>query len=119
MRLGRRNRPARRARRTRSANRRSDYRAVEVVPGETACAAVHRLEQRRVLLGFIHLFPLPLPECDAETCQCHYRQHADRRSEDRRLPFGSRAAGDSERRARSDRRAGWHSLLADGREEDA
>lgn len=82
--------------------RRNDYRAVAILPGADPCGAVAQLEGRRILTRFIHLFPLPLPECDAARCECRYRHYADRRGEDRRLPYGSGIR--RERRHGGDRR---------------
>jgi len=79
------------------------YHAVEVVGDEHPCAAAKRLEGKRILSRFIHLFPLPLPECDAHPCRCTYKHYADRRGDDRRLPYASPAK--TERRSGVNRRA--------------
>ncbi len=66
------------------------YRGVGIQFDETTCCDwVRRLEGRRLLPSQVHLFPLPLPECDAGVCRCSYVHYADRRTGDRRLPFGS------------------------------
>lgn len=62
--------------------------AVSVVPDLMGCAAVRGIENRRFLSA--EAPPLPLAGCDVERCTCHYRHHADRRSEeDRRLQIGA------------------------------
>ena len=59
------------------------YHCVSVVPGRNACKAVRILKRERY-------FPdeapplLPVPGCTAESCQCHYKHHTDRRYRARR-----------------------------------
>ena len=73
------------------------------------CMAVQQLEGARLLPSEAHLFPLPLPECDAAACTCRYAHYDDRRTEDRRVPFSSLMTAfgrglDTERRSGQDRR---------------
>jgi hypothetical protein len=97
-------RPARKAENT-------AYHAVSISFGKDACDAAKARTGQRFLAK--EAPPLPLPECDATQCECHYRHHKDRRARsDRRSPFGSgglsSATGryDKERRKGSDRRKG-------------
>jgi hypothetical protein len=88
---------------------RSKYHAVSVKPGAYACSAVNRMAGQRFLAS--QAPNLPLPDCDAAECDCHFVHHDDRRSgKDRRSPFtsGGIAAGTGtyteERRNGEDRR---------------
>jgi hypothetical protein len=85
------------------------FHAVSINFGKDACAAAKATTGQRFLAK--EAPPLPLPDCDAQRCECHYRHHKDRRKgADRRSPFGSGglsgATGryDRERREGSDRR---------------
>jgi hypothetical protein len=87
------------------------FHAVSIKFGQGACAAAKATSGQRFLAK--EAPPLPLPDCDAGLCECHYRHHKDRRAgSDRRSPFGSGglsgASGryDKERRERPDRRKG-------------
>ena len=76
------------------------YGAVSVRCGREACEAVRRLAAKRLLPK--EAPPLPLPECTAGHCGCHYIHHPDRRSgEERRSGLWSPFA-----RRGSDRRLG-------------
>lgn len=78
---------AKRARAPRPAKR-TNYRAVSVLPCENACAAAHAFADRVLTEDAPNL---PLDTCDRiRDCSCRYEQHADRRAgEDRRATFGS------------------------------
>lgn len=58
------------------------WHAVSVVAPSNACATARKLNRVRFLSK--EAPPLPLADCDARTCACHYRHHQDRRSEPRR-----------------------------------
>ena len=78
---------------------RRDYPAVSIAPGKCACRAALRLEGKR---GLPEQIPrLPLSNCDAETCGCKFKQHADRRHyDDRRNPYvGLKTSMTDERRS--------------------
>ncbi len=81
-----------------------EYRSVTIICGDGACEAARSITGKHILLRFVHLFPLPLPECDGRPCTCRYRHHADRRDpEDRRSPYSYTVY--VERRTRTDRRS--------------
>ena len=62
------------------------YSAVTVRPGLFACERVAPLIGRRMLEKDAPV--LPVPGCDARTCDCRFEKFADRRSgDDRRTPF--------------------------------
>lgn len=65
---------------------RSPYQAVTVKRKMDACAAVTRLDGQRIICADAPSFPLP--DCDAEQCNCRYQFHGDRRDADRRLLGG-------------------------------
>jgi hypothetical protein len=88
------------------------WHAVSIVPGESACEAVGKWRDQRVLSA--QAPQLPLAECaHPGQCTCRYRHHADRRSERRRardngLPKGSYAGGERRSGARGRRATdGW------------
>jgi hypothetical protein len=56
----------------------SRWSAVSVVPGKRSCPAVRGLTQRRYLSA--EAPRLPVPECNADHCECRYKHHADRRA---------------------------------------
>lgn len=98
-------------RRTTSAlkKKKAEYHAVSVKPGAYACAAANEVAGQRFLAT--EAPSLPLPDCDAAECDCHFIHHNDRRAgKDRRSPFTSggiaAATGtfSSERRRGEDRR---------------
>jgi len=79
------------------------YRSVTIVCSNDACEAAKSITGKHIFLRFVHLFPLPLPECDGRKCLCKYRHHNDRRDpEDRRSPYSYTVY--LERRAGPDRR---------------
>ena len=80
----------------------SDYRSVAINCGTRACEAAKRVQGQRFLLQFVHLFKLPLPECDINTCRCSYQHFEDRRVEERRL--GGISSSFKDRRSGDDRR---------------
>ena len=87
----------------------SKYHAVSVKPGAYACSAANQIAGQRFLAS--EAPTLPLPDCDAAECDCHFIHHDDRRAgKDRRSPFtsgGVAAATGSfpgERRKGQDRR---------------
>jgi len=66
----------------------SKYHAVSVKPGAYACSAANNIAGQRFLAT--QAPSLPLPDCDADTCECHFVHHNDRRTgKDRRSPFTS------------------------------
>jgi hypothetical protein len=88
----------------------ADYHAVSVKPGTYACSAANNIAGHRFLAT--EAPTLPLPECNADQCECHFIHHNDRRSgKDRRSPFtsGGMAAATGtfggERRRGEDRRS--------------
>jgi len=68
-------------------NNPGDFRAVEIAPSLTCCAAAMQASGRPFLLGKAPR--LPLMGCTMPTtCSCKFRKNADRRDSDRRL-FGA------------------------------
>ena len=64
----------------------SKYHAVSIKPGAYSCSAVNRMAGQRFLAS--QAPDLPLRDCDAAECDCHFVHHDDRRSgKDRRSPF--------------------------------
>lgn len=61
----------------------ADYRGVEVIPHPSGhCGAVEKIAGQRLLADEAPV--LPLPDCDAEECNCRYAQYKDRRLDARR-----------------------------------
>ena len=60
----------------------SPWYAVSVVPAVRSCAAVKALARKRWLSS--EAPRLPVPKCDARTCDCRYLHHTDRRAAPRR-----------------------------------
>ncbi len=61
----------------------ADYRGVEVIPHPSGhCEAVEKIAGKRLLAD--EAPALPLPDCDAEECNCRYAQYKDRRLDARR-----------------------------------
>ena len=58
------------------------YAAVSIVPGQGACDAARAMGEGRKLESEVPA--LPLPSCDVDECNCHYRHFRDRRQEERR-----------------------------------
>ena len=92
-----------------AAQKKSKYHAVSLRFSHDACNAAKALQGERFLAT--EAPTLPLPNCDAHNCECHFAHHDDRRSgKDRRNVFT--AAGYSastgrfaqERRTQTDRR---------------
>ena len=88
----------------------AQYHAVSVKPGAYACSAANKIAGQRFLAT--EAPTLPLPDCDAAECECHFTHHNDRRAgKDRRSPFTSggvaAATGtfSGERRKGDDRRS--------------
>ncbi|MDJ0927287.1 MAG: hypothetical protein QNJ73_06495 [Gammaproteobacteria bacterium] len=85
-----------------------DFRGVQIHPGPRACKLARAQKGERYLMNDAP--SLPLPECDAASCNCRYVKLRDRRSwEPRRLELGQfgsiRPQGSEDRRAgRRDRR---------------
>ena len=68
---------------------RTAYHAVSIKFEANACDAAKAMTGRRFLATAAPR--LPLPDCDALECRCHFAHHDDRRSgHDRRSPFGAR-----------------------------
>ena len=92
-----------------SAARTSAFHAVSIKFPEQACAAAKAIAGQRFLST--QAPNLPLPECNASKCNCHFSHHKDRRAnKDRRSPFASAMSADGtgrfekERRDRNERR---------------
>ena len=82
------------------------YHCVELKMPYNACDAVLELQGKRFLS--LEAPQVPLPGCDQD-CQCKFKHHDDRRSEDRRdtfSPGGIHYDGEKNRRVGSDRRRG-------------
>jgi hypothetical protein len=58
------------------------WHAVAIVPGQRACQAARAGGYTRYLSA--EAPPLPLPQCSAQSCTCHYRHYQDRRRSIRR-----------------------------------
>lgn len=84
------------------------YSAASIQHNGGACAAVKTLGDTRFLAATVPL--IPLPGCDAATCDCKYIQHEDRRiGDERRALFSTMSdlyalSGKTERRAEKGRR---------------
>ncbi len=82
------------------------FHCVEVVAGDSACAAVRQLAGVRFLSA--QAPQLPVVGCSAAACGCRYLHRDDRRQEDRRNPYGQHGSVPpgitGERRARVERR---------------
>ena len=86
------------------------YHAVSIKFDKNACEAAKAMEGKRFLSSAAPR--LPLPECNALECRCHFLHYKDRRMRrDRRSPFAAAGFGDGgtgtfekERRERPDRR---------------
>ena len=59
-----------------------------------ACAAAYAIEGERFLAGATPR--IPLPECDAPVCNCHFVQHNDRRLSGNRRQRWTGFGGDSD-----------------------
>lgn len=83
------------------------FRAVSIRPGEQCCEAARQFGHMRFLCAKAPR--LPVPECDAASCECRYVHFTDRRSgEDRRGTYDwtrERAMGFVNRRSRRGRRS--------------
>jgi hypothetical protein len=62
------------------------WHSVSIIRGRQACATVAELNGRKWLSA--EAPQLPIKGCDAKHCECRYRHHADRRSDDRRETDG-------------------------------
>ena len=73
---------------------RNPWRASSITSGDNACAAAQAIAGKRFLDSEKSIPVLPLPDCDAASCQCKYARHEDRRdaSEDRRSPSALHSA---------------------------
>lgn len=85
------------------ARRTGRFQAVSIRSADDGCTAAHALRGRRFLAAAAPR--LPLPNCDAPRCLCHYMHHGDRRDgADRRSPFQGGFGGSAARVARDQRR---------------
>jgi hypothetical protein len=75
-----------------SSNNANPYHAVAIAKSSIACTASAKVVGRRYLSKEAPL--LPLAGCTASLCNCRYVHYADRRSEDRRFPFGVRKSSE-------------------------
>ena len=84
------------------------YHAVSIKAGPRCCQAAKALSGVRFLSA--EAPRLPLPQCEASTCECRYLHHEDRRSADRRaadggpIRSGPPFSGPDRRRSKRDRR---------------
>jgi hypothetical protein len=62
------------------------WHAVTIEPGRKACEAARKADGVRFLAT--EAPRLPLADCDAPACTCHYRHYDDRRADD---PIGIEA----------------------------
>ena len=70
------------------------FHAVSIQFAPNACQAAKDMEGRRFLSSAAP--KIPLPGCDAETCQCKFKHHSDRRARsDRRNAWGQGLSGAS------------------------
>jgi hypothetical protein len=80
------------------------WKAVVIVPGDSACTAATQLRGKRFLSR--NAPRLPLPECSRQDqCQCKYRHLSDRRGAQRRFGEETRI-GPTEPVAKEKRRPG-------------
>ena len=83
----------------------TSYHAVSIQFEKWACRAAKEYEGRRLLAA--EAPKLPLPDCDAAECRCHFVHYEDRRSgRDRRSPFGSGGVAAASGRFEQERREG-------------
>lgn len=68
------------------------YHAVAIAKQSVTCGMAAQLVGRRYLSKEAPL--LPLSGCTAKPCRCRYVHYADRRSEERRFPFGVRRSSE-------------------------
>jgi hypothetical protein len=84
------------------------FHAVSINPGPRCCQAAKALTGVRFLSA--QAPRLPLPQCEAGTCECKYLHHEDRRADDRRAVDGGPSrggppfAGPDRRKSKRDRR---------------
>jgi hypothetical protein len=93
--------------RTANAERKEDttYHAVSIKFSGSACDAAKEMAGRRFLATAAP--QLPLPQCDAATCDCRFTHHKDRRAgQDRRSPFAAGTASGATGRHEQERRQG-------------
>lgn len=92
------------------------FSAKSIAPGESACAAVLAIGDKRFLDADRDIPVLPLHNCDASRCKCTYVQHEDRRqyNEDRRHPsslhselYNSEGNNERRQRKRGRRKTDW------------
>jgi hypothetical protein len=70
------------------------FHAVSLENLRGACAAAYAIEGERFLAGATPR--IPLPECDAPVCNCHFVHHNDRRLSDNRRQRWTGFVGDSD-----------------------
>ena len=58
------------------------YRGTAIVFDEGACDAAKALKDKRFLVSERDTPMLPLPACDAASCNCRYKHYDDRREDD-------------------------------------
>lgn len=95
-----------------AAKKNTEFHAVSIQFAASACNAAKALGGERFLASAAPA--MPLPECDAASCECHFAHHPDRRaSRDRRSPFATAMSTDGTGRFQKERRD-----EADRRDED-
>ena len=86
----------------------NSYHAVSIKPGPRCCQTAKTMSGVRFLSK--QAPRLPLPQCDAASCECKYVHHEDRRSDDRRASDGGPVkpgapySGPNRRKSKRDRR---------------
>ncbi len=100
----RRNTPNSKSSTARPAARKStEFHAVSIQFSASACNAAKALSGHRFLATAAPT--MPLPECDAAKCDCHFAHHPDRRArKGRRSPFATAISTDGTGRFQIERR---------------
>ncbi len=88
-------------------DRSNSYHCVSIRSRKDACGAAKQVIGKRFLAR--EAPAVPLADCTAKQCRCHYAHHEDRRvgGGDQRAPFKGQHGNGPERRSGSDRR--WYS----------
>jgi hypothetical protein len=76
-----------------AAKKNTEFHAVSIRFSPTACNAAKALSGERFLASAAPT--VPLPKCDATSCDCHFGHHLDRRArKNRRSPFATAISTD-------------------------
>lgn len=85
------------------AKKNTEFHAVSIQFSPSACNAAKALSGERFLASAAPT--MPLPECDAASCDCHFGHHGDRRTRrDRRSPFATAISTDGTGNFQAERR---------------